>query len=267
VIDLQLNGAFGIDAREGRDAVAEIAGRLAERGITTFCPTMVTSPRDAGPAFLQSVAGIPGVAGAHLEGPFFAMAAAGAHDRSLIRPVDQGEIAEWIAAGPPAIVTLAPELPGAIAAIERLVDAGVVVSFGHSHASYAEAARGFDAGGTMVTHVFNAMPPMHHREPGLAGCALDRHDVFVGLIADGVHLHDAVVRMVLRSAPGRVVLVSDAVVEPRLADGTLAGSELLLDEAVERLRLMGIDTTEATTATPARVLERAVGYAHRSRLG
>jgi N-acetylglucosamine-6-phosphate deacetylase len=257
LIDLQLNGAFGLDARLGRDVVMEIAGRLAARGITGFCPTMVTGPRPAGTAFLGSVAGIPGVLGAHLEGPFLNPAAAGAHDPSLMRPVDAGEIAEWIAAGPPAIVTLAPELPGACAAIEQLAAAGVVVSLGHSRATHAEAARGFDAGATMTTHLFNAMTPLHHREPGLAGCALARADVYIGLIADGVHVHDAVVRMVLKAAVGRVVLVSDAAVVTRLADGTLAGSELLLDEVVARLVALGIDPGGAATDAPARVLEGA----------
>jgi N-acetylglucosamine-6-phosphate deacetylase len=254
LIDLQLNGAFGLDLRLGRDAVAEVAAGLVARGITGFCPTLVTSRREAGAAFLESVAGIPGVLGAHLEGPFLSPRAAGAHDASLMRPIDPGEIGEWIAAGPPAIVTLAPELAGAGEAIERLADAGVVVSLGHSRATYAEADRAFDAGATMVTHLFNAMAPLHHRAPGLAGCALDRPDVFIGLIADGVHVDDMLVRLVLRAASGRVALVSDAAVETRLADGTLAGSELLLDEVVERLGVLGIDPGPAATEVPARVL-------------
>ncbi len=256
MIDLQVNGAFGIDVRSGRDAVTEIAAGLAGRGVTGFCPTLMTSARGAAADFIAAVAGVPGVLGAHIEGPFLSPAAVGAHDPALVRSVDRVEIAEWIAAGPPAIVTLAPELPGARAAIEQLVAAGVVVSLGHSRATYDDAARAFDAGATMVTHVFNAMSPLHHREPGLAGCALDRRDVYVGLIADGVHVHDAIVRLVLRVAPGRTVLVSDAAVETHRPDGTLAGSALLLDDIVARLKRQGLDPVEAATAAPARALAR-----------
>lgn len=259
MIDLQVNGAFGLDVRDGPDALLEIAAGLAARGVTGFCPTLVTAPPGAAETLLAEAAGISGVLGVHLEGPFLNPAAAGAHDPALMRPVDPGEIGELIAAGPPAIVTLAPELPGAVAAIEQLAAAGVVVSLGHSRATLAEAARGFDAGATMATHLFNAMGPLHHREPGLAGCALDRDDVFIGLIADGVHVHDAVVRLVLRAAPGRVVLVSDAAVETHRPDGTLAGSALLLDQIVRRLHALGVDPGDAATGAPARALRRGSG--------
>ena len=184
------------------------------------------------------------------------------------------------------MLTLAPELPGAEALIRRAVAAGVVVSLGHSAASYDQAVQAVAAGARHVTHCFNAMLALHHREPGLVGAALDRSELTVEAIADGVHLHPAVVRLLWRACgPARVALVSDAVdvelpagdvelpagdvelpggdVElpggdaARLADGTLAGSRSGLDAAVRNVVSWGIDLADALTmaaTTPAKVL-------------
>ena len=177
------------------------------------------------------------------------------------------------------MLTLAPELPGAEALIRRAVAAGVVVSLGHSAASYDQAVQAVAAGARHVTHCFNAMLALHHREPGLVGAALDLGELTVEAIADGVHLHPAVVRLLWRACgPARVALVSDAVdvelpagdvelpggdVElpggdaARLADGTLAGSRSGLDAAVRNVVSWGIDLADALTmaaTTPAKVL-------------
>jgi N-acetylglucosamine-6-phosphate deacetylase len=162
----------------------------------------------------------------------------------------------WTREAGVALVTLAPELPGALAVVRRLVDQGVVVSAGHSSATAAQATAAVDAGVRWVTHLFNAMAPLHHREPGLAGVALTDDRVRVGVIADGLHVHPSVVALAARALGDRLTLVTDAVAalgEPpgrvrlgdleavadgtgvRLADGTLAGSVLPLDQAIRNL--------------------------------
>jgi len=178
------------------------------------------------------------------------------------------------------MVTLAPELPGALEIVAALAGRGVVVSIGHSEASHAEAAAAFDAGARFVTHLFNAMAPLDHREPGLIGAALADERVTVGLIPDGLHVHPAVVRLVWRLAgPARLAVVSDAIAalgmppgryelagrevlvdadSVRLPDGTLAGSVLPLDRAVRNLAVFaGIEPDEArraATEVPAPLL-------------
>jgi N-acetylglucosamine-6-phosphate deacetylase len=177
------------------------------------------------------------------------------------------------------VVTLAPELARADEAIRLLADRGVLVSLGHSTATYEQATAAVDAGARLVTHLFNGMGPMHHREPGLPGAALGDDRLAPSLIADGVHVHVAALRAAARAkGPGGWVLVTDAVAwrgaprvamvdgAPRLADGTLAGSALTMDAAVRRMVLeAGIplyDVISAATSTPARL----VGADDRGRL-
>jgi N-acetylglucosamine-6-phosphate deacetylase len=178
-----------------------------------------------------------------------------------------------------ALVTLAPEQPRALDVVRDLVDAGVMVSAGHSSASAEEATAAIDAGVTAVTHLFNAMGPLHHRDPGLAGVALSDERVRVGAIADGLHLHPATVALAARALGDRLCLVTDAVAAlgmpagrvplgvleafatedgVRLADGTLAGSDLSLDRAVRNLMAFaGVSlptAVAAVTASPAALL-------------
>jgi N-acetylglucosamine-6-phosphate deacetylase len=163
------------------------------------------------------------------------------------------------------MLTLAPELPGGLEAVAKASAAGIVVALGHSGASYADATAAVVAGARHVTHCFNAMRPLHHREPGLVGAALDLPDLTVEVIADGVHVHPAVVRLLWRACgPDRLCLVSDAVdvalpgaAAAELADGTLAGSRIGLDQAVRSCVGWGIPLAEALTMaslTPASVL-------------
>ena len=271
-VDLQCNGMEDIDvaAATGADW-ARLDHLLLQGGVTTWCPTLVTAPLDAyGPrleaiaaAAARPVAGRPHIAGAHLEGPFLG-GRPGAHRRALLRPIDL----DWLAALPPVVrlVTLAPDLAGAERAVATLVARGVLVALGHGAPSAEQVAACVDAGAAMVTHLFNAMPPFHHRDPGLAGAALTDDRLVVGLIADLVHVHPTALRLAFRAkGVDGVALVTDAVAGTvgehggvRLADGTLAGSSLTMVEAVRNVvEAAGVDLATAVTAastTPARLL-------------
>lgn len=288
-IDLQLNGGFGHDFTANPDTIWPVAAALPRFGVTSFLPTIITSP----PQTIQQAqavlaAGPPsefaGAAplGLHLEGPFLHPQQKGAHNPAYLRAPDLALSADWSPQTAVSLVTLAPELPGAAAVIAALTTRGVVVSAGHSTATLAEAKAGFDAGVRYGTHLFNAMPPLHHREPGLAGALLADERPFFGLIVDGVHVHDAWVRLVWRLAADRLTLVSDAMAalgmpdgayrlgshdvtvqdgRAFLADGTLAGSVLPLDRALARLTAVtgcGLAAAlPAITSRPADLLGRA----------
>ncbi|MDQ3782332.1 MAG: N-acetylglucosamine-6-phosphate deacetylase [Actinomycetota bacterium] len=279
-IDLQINGGFGRDFTANPQSVWEVGSRLPAWGVTAFLPTLVsTDPGTIDAATGTVVAGPPpGYAGAtvlglHLEGPFLAPSRRGAHDEAMLRPPSPDLVSGWSPSTGVRMVTLAPELPGALDTITMLVGNGVVVSAGHSDAAFEEAMAGFAAGATMVTHLFNAMSGIGHRSPGLAAAALAHPTVVSGLIADGHHVHAGAVR-VARAAlgPNRIALVSDAVAAagaggggdpvrlgpmeisadgsvPRTAAGVLAGSLLSLDRAVRcYMELTGVDAAEAVAA-------------------
>ena len=191
--------------------------------------------------------------GVHLEGPWLSGKRAGAQPPAALSSPDLAGLERLLAAGPPVLLTVAPELPGALEVIERAAAAGVRVALGHSDATYDEAAAGVRAGARHITHCFNAMSGLHHREPGLVGAALDLPELTVELIADGVHVHPAAARVLWRAVGAdRVCLVSDAVdvelsgdVGVRLADGTLAGSRVGLDGGVRNLVAWGIPLVDA----------------------
>ncbi|MEX2292679.1 MAG: N-acetylglucosamine-6-phosphate deacetylase [Acidimicrobiales bacterium] len=285
-IDLQCNGALGIDLASEPERLWELAAALPRWGVTAWLPTIVTTPPDVVPRALAALASGPPAGwvgaeplGLHLEGPFLSVARKGAHPEALLRMPNLAAIDGWSRDGGVALVTLAPELDGASEVIGELVRRGVVVSIGHSDALAAQAAAAIDAGATWVTHLFNAMSPLHHREPGVSGVALTDERLHVGLIADGVHVHPSVVALAQRALGDRLTLVTDAVgalglpsSEPRLgrakvtvdengvrlADGTLAGSTLSMDQAVRNLvSFTGCTPQEAAVAAaeaPARVL-------------
>ena len=282
-LDLQVNGLAGNDAASGAAAITEISRRLPQYGVVGFLPTLISRPLTEANRFVEAcgAAESPGAAvlGAHVEGPFLNPKYAGAHDpRCLVRP--EPEKVHALLEFPPAIVTLAPELPGALDAIRALTAAGVVVSAGHSGATMAEANAGFDAGIRFGTHLFNAMSPLHHREPGLPGALLTDEQITIGLIADGVHVHPSMLSLAVKTAGAeRIALTTDqtaAAGSPpgpyviagretfsdgtsvRLADGTLAGSVATMDHLV---RVMagrpGVGlrrAVEMASATPARLL-------------
>ncbi|HEY8547779.1 MAG TPA: N-acetylglucosamine-6-phosphate deacetylase [Acidimicrobiales bacterium] len=300
-VDLQVNGAGGIDLTAEPERLWEVAALLPRWGVTSWLPTIVTSPEPVreralatlrqgppdppDPSDLSGAAPAAPVAtplGLHLEGPFLNPERKGAHVAAHLRSPDPALIAGWSRDAGVALVTLAPELPGALDLVRALVDRGVVVSLGHSSASTEEATAGVDAGARWATHLFNAMPPLHHRDPGLAGVALTDERLRVGLIADGLHVHPRMVRLAARALGARLTLVTDAVaalgVPPgpirlgdlealaaedgvRLPDGTLAGSNLAMATAVANLQAFaGVDlgaAVHAAATAPAAVLGRA----------
>lgn len=281
LVDIQLNGAFGVDFA-APDGIDEARARLAATGVTTFLATLVSAVPGAYAAPLAALVpdatpGLARLAGVHLEGPWLSASYPGAHDPPALRPPSAAELAAFLAPGTVRLVTLAPELTGALAAIGRLTGAGVRVAIGHTGADEATAHAALDAGATIGTHLFNAMRPFHHRDPGVAGALLDA-PCAVTLIGDGVHVADAALRLAWAAkGAGRFALVSDAVaplgLEPgryrvgtwevtsdgaacRLAGGTLAGSATPLIAGVRRLVACGLrfgEAIRAATETPARL--------------
>jgi N-acetylglucosamine-6-phosphate deacetylase len=264
-IDLHVHGGFGVDVmdtRQGGPAVlATLAERLPATGTTAFLATTLTAPADVLADILAVALPTAGAAclGFHLEGPMIAPAYRGVQPADAIRPVSPAEAHRWIESGRVRLVTVAPEVPGALPLIRHLTRHGIRVNLGHSGATFAEAAAGFDAGADGVTHLFNAMSPLHHREPGLIGQALDRDGVFVEMIADGHHVVPALVRAIFRLCRERVVLVTDAIRATGLGDGayTLGPVAVTVAGGVardERGRLAG------SVLTPIEAYRRAVTW-------
>lgn len=279
-VDLHVHALEGSGlVGSGAPDLEGLSRALARRGVTGFLATTIAQPVDELLPVLalarvraQDRAALPGARclGVHLEGPWLAPDRAGAQPPDALCDPDLDDLDRLLSAGPPALVTIAPELPGALPVIAAAAAAGVVVSLGHSAATYEQAATAVAAGARHVTHCFNAMAGLHHREPGLVGLALDHPGLTVEAIADGVHLHPAMVRLLWRlCGPARVCLVSDAVdidlpggPAARLADGTLAGSRIGLDAAVRNLVSWDVPLADALTmasTTPARVVGRAHG--------
>jgi len=285
LIDLQVNGGFGFEVGDDPVAIDGLSAALVATGVTAWLPTVVTAPASFYPgafaAFAQADAQVGAVPlGLHLEGPFIAPAKKGAHQLRYIEAADDALFAQWLEADGTRLVTLAPERDGATERIQRLIDRGVVVSLGHTDSTFEQFSAGVDAGATKATHLFNAMTAIHHRAPGAMVATLTDNRVTAGLIADGIHSHVATLRHALRAkGPSGLVLVSDMMTatglgpgdyhlggqrvvvdetSARLADGTLAGSILTMDQAVRNL----VAWTEATaaealhmaTAVPARLL-------------
>lgn len=278
LIDLQLNGGFGHDFTQDPHTIWEVAQQLPQHGVTSFLPTIITAPLSVSQRGLDVLAqgppaGFVGAAplGLHIEGPFLNPAKKGAHNPAHIQPPNVAATCHWSAANGVALVTLAPEIPGALPLVEALAGRGVVVSAGHSMATLAEARAGFEAGIRYGTHLFNAMPPLHHRDPGLVGALLTDERVTIGLIPDGIHVHPTLVKMVWEGAarkrlnfvtdamgalgmpPGRYhlgdheVLVSETTAQ--LANGTLAGSIISMDGVLRQA--MAYTGGELTAVLPA----------------
>lgn len=286
-VDVQVNGFAGVDFAAAAPADYTAVGpALAATGVTAYQPTLITLPEETARTALAALgdvdrdAAAPRIIGMHLEGPFLSPQRVGAHDPELVVDPDRALLDRLLDDGPVTMVTLAPERPGAIDLVGHLVARGVVVACGHSDATAAEANAAFDGGATVVTHLFNAQRPFHHRQPGIAGAALVRRGITVSIIADRIHLADEAIRLAF-AAPAAVALITDAIAaagrpdgsfalgnrtvtvaggEARLDDGTLAGSVLSMDEAVRNVVDIGIGLPEAiaaATAVPAAAVGRA----------
>jgi N-acetylglucosamine-6-phosphate deacetylase len=255
--DLQVNGAGGHEVSGGAQALDAIDAIQLAHGVTSYLPTLVSPDDETAERALPELAArmadpASPVAGVHVEGPFLNPEQAGMHPLERLRSPADG-VPEWLEHPAVRLVTIAPELPGSLDLIGRLSDRGVAVSLGHSAASADIAIGAIDSGACLVTHVFNAMPLMHPRAPGLAAAALSDERVHVGVIADGVHVQRPMLELLRRAVGARTVLVTDAT--PAAAapggryemagvtielgadgaahrlDGTLAGSALTLDRA------------------------------------
>ena len=287
-VDLQVNGFAGVDFAAADATGYKTAGdALLDNGVTAYQPTLITAPEEDLIAALREVpagAAGPRILGVHLEGPFLSPTRLGAHPAASRCDPDRALLERLLAAGPVGYMTLAPELDGALELVDLLHERGVIVSCGHSDATAEQAAAAFDRGVGTVTHLFNAMRPLRHRDPGIAGAALVRDDVIVQVILDGHHLAEETAKVVWRTAAGRVALVTDAIAATatgdgtcrlggvdvevrdgvaRRADGVLAGSVMTMIEAVRNLHELGaslVEAVAAATVVPARV-------AHRPELG
>jgi N-acetylglucosamine-6-phosphate deacetylase len=287
-VDLQVNGSFGVDVASEPERVPELSRKLLATGTTSYLPALISSPltryREALPILARLAhEGMPGGAellGVHLEGPFINVDKKGAHPAEHVVSPEVGLLHELLDLGPVRMLTLAPELEGAAELARTAARRGVVICAGHSNATFELVYRAFEGEVAGVTHLFNAMSPLHHREPGLPGAAFAHPRVACGIIADGRHVHPEVVALAFRAlGPDRLYLVTDAIAAtstepgeyplatrrvyleegvPKLEDGTLAGSILTMDEALRNvLAFTSCTVPEAVrmvSATPARLV-------------
>ena len=286
-VELQLNGGFGFDFTSSPESIWKVASKMARFGVTSFLPTIITSPLETVAKAQEVVTRDPGSdfygarpLGLHAEGPFLNALKKGTHPEELLLEPSLDRIQNWSVENGIKLVTLAPELPNALPVIRELVKRGVVVSAGHSNATYEEAIKGFEAGITYGTHIFNAQSPLNHRNPGLVGALLSNKTIPVGIVTDGVHVHPAAVDIVWQIKKSEyLTVVTDAlvglgmppgeytfgnfeiIVDDKIAkkpDGTISGSILGEDKGLRNLiEFTGCSLEEALptlTTTPARVL-------------
>ena len=287
-VDLQVNGSFGVDVASEAERVPELSRKLLATGTTAYLPTLISSPlelyREALPILStlarEGVLDGAEVLGVHLEGPFIDADKKGAHPADCVVPADPSLLDELLNLGPVRMLTLAPELEGAAELAKMAARRGIVVCAGHSNTTFELAYRAFEGDVVGATHLFNAMSPLHHREPGLPGAAFAHPRVACGIIADGRHVHPEIVALAFRAlGPDRLYLVTDAIAAagmgseeyplairrvyleegvPKLEDGTLAGSVLTMDEALRNvLAFTGCTLPEAVrmaAVTPARLV-------------
>jgi N-acetylglucosamine-6-phosphate deacetylase len=287
-VDLHCHGAGGATFDQGPAQVAHALAVHRAHGTTRSLLSLVTGTIDDLERQLDTAAGIsesdPLVLGVHLEGPFLAAGHKGAHPADLLTAPEPGAVTRLLDAGRGSIrqVTLAPELPGGMAALQRFLEADVAVAVGHTDVDHAGALAAFDAGASILTHAFNGMSGLHHRAPGPVLAAIRSAGVTLEVINDGVHLHPEIVRLAFDEAPGRIALITDAmaatgapdgeytvglqrvVVRDRqawLADGSsIAGSTLTLDEALRRaVTTVGVPI-EVAVAALTEVPARAIGF-------
>lgn len=271
-VDMHVHGGGGGAFPEGTAAATRAAIDLHRRhGTTTMMASLVSADPET---LIERIAALADVvdsgqlAGIHLEGPWLSPHRGGAHDPDTLRDPDPAELDRVLDAGAGAIrmVTLAPERRGGIAAITRLIGAGVVVAVGHTDATYRQACDAIDAGATVGTHLFNAMRPIHHREPGPVIALLEDSRVIVELIVDGVHLHPALYRDVTRTVgPDRVALVTDAMAAAGMPDGAYELGSLAVSVVDGVATVSGTDTIAGSTATMDRVFRTAVTSSSHSR--
>lgn len=298
LVDIHVHGSQGVDFSDGNyDGLISMANYLAQCGVTSFVPASMTLPYDilenaflVGKRFFDKrPTGCAKLMGFQMEGPYFAESKKGAQNGAFLKMPDvEGFLSlQASCGGLIRVLDLAPELPGSEAFI-RAVCQSCTVAVGHTNACYSDAVAAFHAGATHVTHLFNCMPPIHHRNPGVIGAAAEREFVTAELICDGFHIHPSVIRMAYQLFPGRICLISDALrccgIEDgnyllggqtvklengiaRLADGTIAGSATNLFECMRKAVSFGIPMGQAiysATMLPAKIIgrEKEIGSIH-----
>ncbi|XP_066545491.1 N-acetylglucosamine-6-phosphate deacetylase isoform X2 [Amia ocellicauda] len=302
-IDVQINGGYGIDFSQATDdvkgGVALVAKKILAHGVTSFCPTLVTSPAHIYHKVLPEISvhdgGIEGagVVGVHLEGPFISLEKKGAHPEQYLRSFQNGGTRDLLDTyghlDNVGIVTLAPELPNSREVIRELVQRGITVSLGHSVANLSQAEEAVQEGATFITHLFNAMLPFHHRDPGIVGLLTSdrvppRRTVYYGMIADGIHTNPAALRIAHRAHPAGLVLVTDAITAMGLPPGrhtlgqqvieidglnayvagtkTLSGSIATMDMCVRHFRQASGCTVESALEAASLHPAQLLGLSH-----
>ncbi|MDF2646890.1 MAG: N-acetylglucosamine-6-phosphate deacetylase [Paenibacillus sp.] len=288
MIDVHIHGANGFDMMDGSEqSIQEVSRACAETGCSSFLVTSVSSTIEELLAMIRSVKRVIGhevgakIAGLHLEGPYLNPKRKGMQNERFLRHPNLTEMKEIFneADGLIKMVTIAPELPGGMELISFLKEKGVIIAVAHSDATYEEAKQAFEAGASHVTHCFNGMRPIHHRDPGLVVAAFEEEHVSLQAIVDGIHLHPAIIRMMHRlKGPDGMVLITDALQAmglgdgnyvfgghhvtvsdgvARLEDGTLASSTVTMNEALRLTVETGIslkDAVQMASTTPARIL-------------
>lgn len=285
LVDIHCHGGGGFGFDGPPDDIAAVAHTHLRHGVTSVVASLVSAPVDVLQVQLATIRDAaplsPSIIGAHLEGPFIDAAHCGAHDPSALSAPDLVQLKSLLDTGIVCQVTLAPELAGGMEAVRLIHAAGAAAAVGHTGADAATAQLAFDGGARLLTHTFNAMSPLHHREPGPVGAAIADGRVTLEVVPDGHHVDPRVVAMLFRAAPGRVAIVSDAMAAAAAPDGlyplgslttevalgvariqgtaTIAGSTLTLDRAVRNCVAFGVSLTDAlaaATVVPARAIGR-----------
>jgi len=269
-IDLQINGAFGVDfscdvtdEETGKQSLDTVGKGILAHGVTSYCPTVVTSPPEVYhkvlPALPRRRGGKDGagVLGVHVEGPFISPEKKGAHPLQHVRAPKAGYSSVEEVYGPGlsnvSVITIAPELDGAMQAIDGCVANGISVSVGHTTAELAQGEEAVRRGATLVTHLFNAMQTFHHRDPGLVGLLtsqqLDGKKVWYGIIADGIHTHPAALRIAYRTNFPSLVLVTDAICAMGFQDGSYQFGQQHIEVRGDEAYVAGTHTLTGSVAT------------------
>lgn len=262
-IDIHGHGGGGFSFDEGPDAVTAARALHRAHGTTRAVISLVTAPvpdLTTGVAWVAELAETDAtILGSHLEGPFLAPEYRGAHAADLLREPDAA-LDALLEAGRGTVrqVTIAPELPGGLDAVRRIVAAGAAAAVGHTAADVDTARRAFDAGASVLTHAFNAMPGIHHRAPGPVVAAFDDDRVTLELVADGVHVDSSVMRLAVGAAPGRVALVTDAMAAAGVGDGAYRLGPLDVEVTDGVARLAGGGTMAGSTLTQDAALRLVV---------
>ena len=287
LVDIHVHGSYGHDTMDATpEALHEMARFFASHGVTSFLPTTVSTASEAITAAIDNISTTEQPSdgahflGVHLEGPYLNMEFRGAQPPEHIRNPDPEEYLPWLANNKVRLITLAPEIEGALSLIDRGVAQGIQFAVGHSGASYEEMLAATDHGLRQATHTFNGMLGIHHRKPGTAGAVLTDDRIYAQVIADGVHLHPAIVKLLVRSkTPSRTILITDAMRATGLTDGeydlgghvitvkdgvarietgSLAGSTLTMDMALRNvIDFAGLSLSEAipmATSVPAEAM-------------